>query len=50
MQICCVSCKRNTRNKNAKVVKTTNGRLQMRFHCSICGNKKSKFVKEQEAK
>ena len=22
----------------------------MRYHCSVCENKKSKFVKEQEAK
>ena len=30
--------------------KTTNGRLQLKSQCSICGNKKSRFVKEQEAK
>ena len=37
-------------NKDAKVTKTKNGRLQTRCLCSICGNKKSRFVKEQEAK
>ena len=46
----CVSCKRMTGNKNAKVFKTINGRLQMRSQCSISGNKKSRFVKKQEGK
>ena len=36
--------------KNPKIIKTKNGMLQMRSHCSICGNKKSRFVKKQEAK
>ena len=35
MQTYCVSCKKNTRNKDAKVVKTKHGRLQMRCHCSV---------------
>ena len=47
----CVSCKKkNTGNKNAKVIRTRNGRLQMKSECSVCGNKKSRFIKEQEAK
>ena len=50
MQTYSVSCRKNTENKNAKVIRTKNGRLQMKSQCSICGNKKSKFVKEQEAK
>ena len=50
MKTYCVSCRKNTENKDAKVIKTKIGRLQMRSHCSICGNKKSRFVKEQEAK
>ena len=50
MQTYCVSCKKKTENKDAKIVKTKAGRLQMRSQYSILGNKKSKFVKEQEAK
>ena len=50
MQTYCVSCRKNTENKDAKVIKTKNGRLQMRSQYSICGNKKSRFVKKQEAK
>ena len=32
------------------MIKTKNGRLQLKFQCSICRNKKSRFVKEQETK
>ena len=50
MQTYGVSCKRNTGSKNAKVIRTKNGRLRMKSLCFVCGNKNSKFVKEQEAK
>ena len=50
MQTCCVSCKKNTENKDSKVIKTKNGISQMKSQCSICGNKKSRFVKEEETK
>ena len=40
MQTYCVSCKINAGNKDAKVIKIKNGRLQMKSLCSICGNKK----------
>ena len=50
MKTYCLVCGKNKENKDAKIVKTKNDRLQMRSHCSICGNKKSRFVKKQEAK
>ena len=50
METCHVSCRRNTDNVNSKMIKTRNGRLQLKSQCSICGNKKSRFVKEQEGK
>ena len=50
MKTYCVSCRKNKENKDAKFTKTKNGKLQMRSHCSICGNKKSRFVKKQEAR
>ena len=50
MKIYCLVCRKNTENKDAEVIKTKNGRLQMRSYCSICGNKKTRFVKKQEAK
>ena len=43
-------CRKNTENKDAKIIKIKNGRLQMRSQCSICENKKSRFVKKQEEK
>ena len=50
MQTYCVSCRKNTENKDAKLIKTKNGRLMLKSTCSVCGNKKSRFVKKQEAK
>ena len=32
------------------MVKAKNDRLMLLSKCSICGNKKSRFIKEQEAK
>ena len=43
----CLVCKENTENKDLKVVKTKNNRLMLSLKCAICGNKKSRFVKEQ---
>ena len=40
-------CRKNTDNINAHVVKTKSGRFVL---SSKCGSKKSKFMKEQEAK
>ena len=50
METCCVKCRRNTKNLNSKIFKTINGRLIMQSKCAGCGIKKSRFVKEQEAK
>ena len=43
-------CKKNTKNKDAKMVKTKNGRLALSSKFAVCGTKKSKIMKEQEAK
>ena len=37
-------------NLNRKIFKTKNGRLIMQPKCTECGNTKSRFMKEQEAK
>ena len=50
MKTYCLVCRKNTDNVNSKMIKTKNGRLQLKSQCSICGNKKSRFAKEQEAK
>ena len=46
----CLKCNRNTESINPKVSKTTNGKAINLSTCAICGSKKSKFIKEQEAK
>ena len=46
----CLKCKKNTESINPTVSKTTNGKTMMLSKCAICGNKKSKFIKEQQAK
>ena len=43
----CLSCKKNTRNIDPKVVKTKNNRQVMLSKCSICNNKKSTFLSLQ---
>ena len=50
MKTYCLVCRKNTDNTNSRMIKTENGILQLKSQCSICGNKKNKFVKEQEAK
>ena len=46
----CLKCKKNTESINPKVSKTANGKAIILSTCAICGNKKSKFIKEQQAK
>ena len=50
MKTYCVKCRKNTENLVSKISKTKNGRLIMQSKCPVCGIKKSKFVKEREAK
>ena len=46
----CVKCRKNTENLDLKSFKTKNNKLIMQSKCPVCGIKKSRFVKEQEAK
>ena len=50
MKIYGLRCKTNTDNIDPKMFKTKNNRLIMQSKCSVCKNKKSRFVKEQDAK
>ena len=45
----CLKCKTNTENLNPRVLKTSNGKTMLLSKCPICGSKKSKFIKKQEA-
>ena len=46
----CLKCKKNTKSINPKVSKTTNGKTIILSKCATCSSKKSKFIKEQQAK
>ena len=45
----CLKCKKNTESINLKVLKISNGKTMILSKCAICGSKKSKFIKKQEA-
>ena len=46
----CLKCKKNTENIDPKISSTSNGKAMILSKCAICGIKKSKFMKHQEAK
>ena len=49
MKTYCVKCKKDTENLDSKYFRTKNNRLIMQSKCNDCKNKKSRFIKEQEA-
>ena len=48
MKTYCIVCKKDTENKNPKVFKTKNERLILKSVCSVCNNKKSRFISKNE--
>ena len=50
MKSYCLKCKKNTESIDSKVSKSSNGKTIVLSKCAICGSKKSKFIKEQQAK
>ena len=50
MESHCLKCKKYAKNINPKVSSTRNGKLMILSKCAICGSRKSKFIKKQEAK
>ena len=50
MKSYCLKCRKDTENINPSVSSTSNGKAMILSKCSICGNKKSRFIKNQEAK
>ena len=49
MKTYCMKCRNNTESIDPKIVRPIINRLVMLSKCSICGIKKSRFVKKQEA-
>ena len=50
MKSYCLKCRKDTENINPRVSKTSNDRAMILSKCAIYGSKKSKFIKNQEAK
>ena len=50
MKTYCVKCKKDTENIDPIILRTKNNKLVMQSKYSVCGIKKSRFIKEQEAK
>ena len=50
MKSYCLKCRKDTENINPRVLKTSNNRIMVLSKCAICSSKKSRFVKNQEAK
>ena len=44
-----MKCRKNTDNIDPKMVKTKHNRLLLQSKCSVCGIKKPRFVKKQDA-
>ena len=50
MKSYCLKCRKDAENINPRVSNTSNGRTMTLSKCVICGGKKSRFIKNQEAK
>ena len=45
----CLECRKNRGSKIPKIAQVKNRRIILLSKCAVCENKKSKFVKQQEA-
>ena len=50
MKSYCLKRRKNTENINPRVSTTSNGKTILLSKCAICNSKKSRFIKNQEAK
>ena len=50
MESYCLKCRKDTKNIDPEISSTSNGRAMILSNCAICGSKKSRFIKNQEAK
>ena len=50
MELYCLRCRKYTKNINLRVPSTSNGKAMILSECAKCGNKKLRFIKNQEAK
>ena len=45
----CLACRKYTESINPKIVRNKHNRSMIQSNCAVCGNKKSRFIKEHEA-
>ena len=50
MKSYCLKCRKDTKNIDPKLSKTSNNRTIILSKCVKCGSKKIRFIKNQEAK
>ena len=50
METCCLKRKKDTESIDPKISGTNNGKVMIWSKCTICGSKKSRFIKNQNAK
>ena len=50
MKSYCLKRRKDTENINPRVSNTSNGRRTISSKCTVCSSKKSRFIKNQEAK
>ena len=50
MKSYCLKCRKDTENINPNVSRNRNGKAMILSKCALCGSKKSRFIKNREAK
>ena len=50
MEWYCLKCRKYTKNINPQLSSISNGKTMILPKCALCNSKKSKFIKQQEAK
>ena len=45
----CLACRKYTKNINPKIVRNRQNKLRIQSNCAICGSRKSRLIKEQQA-
>ena len=48
-QTYCLVCRDYTKSINPKIIRNRQNRYIIQSNCAICGSKKSRFIKEQQA-
>ena len=49
MESYCLKCNKHTTNIDPQGFSTSNGKLMILSTCTICGGRKSKFIRKQDA-